>query len=114
MAKKKKMKSVKHVPLSWYNESSKVQFPAGMAFWNTETGIYNIKLDIFSRMKIRLIPTGSVDDQVHYKVQIQKRGKDRQLKYLSIGEGVSSKDTKKLIFMKLAPFENTLILGRIV
>ena len=108
---KKTKKKIKHVPLRWFNPKTKIEYSAGIGFWNTETGIYSLKVDIFSRMRVKLVPKMSNDDEIYYSVFLQKGSKNKTKSRL-IGEGISSKKTNGMIFMKIAPFENTLILGK--
>lgn len=97
--------------LWWFDQKTKKNLPAGVAFYDEKFGEYRLKLDIHPDTQYYLKPTASANESVHYRAEvvIKKDGKFHQRKV--VGEGQSSSETHGDVFIEFGPYSKLLVLG---
>ncbi|MCH2535086.1 MAG: hypothetical protein MK008_11640 [Bdellovibrionales bacterium] len=104
-------KQAKPVLLWWFNKENKKNIPAGVAFYDEKFGEYRLKIDIHPDTQYYLKPTGSQNEEIHFRAEvvIKKNGKFHQRKV--VGEGIASRQTNGDVFIDFGPYSKLLVMG---
>ena len=95
--------------LWWEDPRTKKRQFAGIAYYNSKTQDYTLKVSLLGKEKVYLKMIGSNDGKIIYRVEKVIMLSKHNSKRFLLGEGESSNETGHSIYMTLGPMKHLVL-----